>query len=62
MKSGKRQVDVTQEVWVVVSGEQESELRRLVADFARLLQQESIYLERLESSVEFIAPATEENE
>jgi hypothetical protein len=62
MKSGKKQVDVTQEIWVVVPDKDEGELRRLVAGIAQLLEQESIYLERLESSVEFIAPAADESE
>jgi hypothetical protein len=61
MKGGRKQVDVTQEVWVVVPEKDEAALRKLVAGFSRLLKQESIYLERVESTVEFISPPEEDD-
>jgi hypothetical protein len=62
MKSGKKQVDVTQEVWIVVPERDEVQLRELVAEFAKLLGQESMYLERIDSTVEFISPPAEEED
>src|ERR1700693_5897988 len=56
MKSGKKQVDRSLEVWVVVEEPDEEALKDIVAGFATLLGQESIYLERVNSTVEFIPP------
>lgn len=56
MASGKKQVDWAMQVWVVVAEEDEGELKEATADFARLLDQESIYLERTNSVVDFISP------
>lgn len=62
MKTGRKQVDVTQEIWVVVPEKDEPALRKMIAGFARLLDQESIYLERVESTVEFIPPPADEDD
>ncbi len=56
MKSGKKQVDWTLQVWVAVEEEDEDALKEMVAGFAELLGQESMYLERVNSTVEFIPP------
>lgn len=62
MASGRKQIDVTQEVWVVVREKDEARLRSMVAGFARMLKQESIYLERVESTVEFISSPADEDD
>jgi hypothetical protein len=56
MKSGQKQVDWSLEVWVAVEEQDEDALKDMVAGFAELLGQESIYLERVNSTVEFIPP------
>ena len=56
MKSGQKQVDWSLEVWVAVEEQDEGALKEMVAVFAELLGQESIYLERVNSTVEFIPP------
>jgi hypothetical protein len=58
MKSGHKQVDWSIEVWVAVEEQDENELKEMVAGFAELLGQESIYLEKVNSTVEFIPPRT----
>lgn len=61
MKSGAKQMDRSLEVWVVVDEQDEGVLRDLVAGFAAVLDQEAIYLERVNSSVEFIPPYNSED-
>lgn len=56
MKSGQKQVDWSLQVWVAVEEQDEDALKEMVAGFAELLGQESIYLERVNSTVEFIPP------
>ena len=56
MKSGQKQVDWCLQVWVAVEEQDEQALKEMVAGFAELLGQESIYLERVNSTVEFIPP------
>ena len=56
MKDGQKKVDQSLEVWVAVAEEDEEALKVMVASFATLLEQESIYLERVNSTVEFIPP------
>lgn len=56
MKSGKKQVDRSLQVWVVVEEQDENALKEMVAGFAELLEQESIFLERVNSTVEFVPP------
>lgn len=57
MKSGMKQIDITQEVWIAIDEEDEQALKKLVAQFAARLDQESMWLERIHSSVEFIPPS-----
>jgi hypothetical protein len=59
MKSGQKKVDRSLEVWVAVEEEDEAALKDMVAGFAALLGQESIYLERVNSTVELIPPKAE---
>jgi hypothetical protein len=56
MKTGQKHVDWSLEVWVAVDEGDEDTLKEMVAGFAELLGQESIYLERVNSTVEFIPP------
>jgi hypothetical protein len=56
MKSGKKKVDRTLQVWVAVEEKDQEALRGLVGEFAMLLGQESMYLEKINSTVEFIPP------
>ncbi len=56
MRSGKKQVDRCAQYWVVIDKKDESALKKMVAGFAAMLDQESIYLERVSSSVEFVEP------
>jgi hypothetical protein len=58
MSSGSKQVDTCLEVWVASENDQGSldQLRRMVASFASLLGQETMYFERTGSAVEFIGP------
>src|SRR5262245_11300850 len=60
MKSGHKQVDITQEVWIAIEEAEEPALKALVSRFAALLGQETIYLERTGGIVEFIPPPNEE--
>ncbi|HEX4130852.1 MAG TPA: hypothetical protein VHZ24_12485 [Pirellulales bacterium] len=56
MKGGQKQVDDSLEVWVVIEEDAEAELREMVAGFGAELGQESMYLERTTSTVEFVRP------
>lgn len=56
MKSGKKQVDRSLEVWVVIEEADEQALIDMVAGFATLLGQESMYLEKVNSTVLFVPP------
>jgi hypothetical protein len=58
MKSGQKQIDVTQEVWIAIEEEDETALKEMVGRFATLLGQETIYLERTGGTVEFIPPSS----
>lgn len=58
MKSGKKQTDHALEIWIAVEEADEPALKHLVATYAGILKQESLYLERTASTVEFIAPLT----
>ena len=59
MKSGQKQVDKSLEVWVVINEQDEPVLMEMVAGFAGLLDQEAIYLEKVQSTIEFIPPKTD---
>ncbi|MEX0712809.1 MAG: hypothetical protein WD278_10695 [Pirellulales bacterium] len=54
MKTGEKQVDRSLQFWVVVDEGQENALRELVSGFGAMLGQESMYLERTGSTVEFV--------
>ena len=56
MKSGRKKVDRSLEVWVAIDEEDEDALKEMVAGFAALLGQEAMYLERVSSNVDFIPP------
>ncbi len=56
MTDGSKQVDNLVEVWVAVDEVDEPELRELVANICGLLKQETLYCERVMSTVEFIPP------
>ncbi len=60
MKTGEKQVDITQEAWIAIDESEEPGLRALVSRFAALLGQETMYLERTGGTVEFIPPPAEE--
>ncbi len=63
MKSGTKQVDRCAEMWILVDEQNVAELKQMVARFADLLDQESMYLEFAGSTtVEFIEPQSEEFE
>ena len=56
MANGKKAIDHLVQVWIVVQDGQENELRQIVAELGAKLGQETMYLERTGSTVEFIAP------
>jgi hypothetical protein len=60
LERGQKQDDGSLEVWVVVDEVDEPARKALVGEFAALLVQESIYFERINSTVEFIPPTAEE--
>lgn len=62
MRDGSRQVDQSLQVWVGVGAEEVGQLKTLVARFAALLGQESMYLERSGGTIEFIAPPEQDHE
>src|SRR5438045_2777716 len=57
MQSGEKQIDITAEVWIVIDDEDEAALKQLVAKFAAVLGQETMYLERTGGVVDFIPPS-----
>lgn len=57
MRSGQKQVDKCAQYWVLIDKKDAPVLKRMVAGFASLLDQESIYLERMHSDVEFVEPS-----
>jgi hypothetical protein len=61
MKDGSQKNDKTTCFWLVVTEDKVQALRAIIADICRLLGQESMYLERVESSVEFVKPSISES-
>lgn len=61
-QTGQKQVEQLLQVWVVVEEAQLDELRQLVAKYATLLAQESMYFEVGASHVEFIRPLSEKDQ
>jgi hypothetical protein len=49
-------------IWIGVQKNKVPALRRLVAKFARELGQESLYLERTGSTIEFVRPLPPEDD
>lgn len=62
MKSGKKKVDRSLEVWVAIEESDEEALKAMVAEFAAILGQESIYFEKVNSEIEFIPPKSLDRE
>jgi len=56
MSDGKKQVDHSQQYGILVKEECVAELRQLVAELGAKLGQESMYLKRTYSTVDFIPP------
>ena len=56
MQDGTKQVDHSLEVWIAVEEVDVPALKRIVATYAGISKQESLYLERTGGTVEFIAP------
>ena len=56
MQDGTKQVDESAAIWVAVLEEEVPELKRIVAVYAGILGQESMYLERTGGTVEFVPP------
>ncbi|HEY4330828.1 MAG TPA: hypothetical protein VGN88_13890 [Phycisphaerae bacterium] len=54
MKSGQKQEDDHLKIWVLISPEDAEPLRELVRKFCRELGQESMWLEKTMSIVEFV--------
>jgi hypothetical protein len=56
MRNGEKKVEHSLQVWVAVEEEDVVELEALVAKFASVLGQETMYLERTGSAVRFVPP------
>lgn len=56
MKDGTKQLDRLLEIWILVDKEREPLIRPMVAEFASILEQEVMFLERVESFVDFVSP------
>jgi hypothetical protein len=61
MADGSKQVDWSSPIWITLEESMIDALKELVGSFAERLGQESMYLERTESTVEFIYPLTDED-
>ncbi len=59
MANGSTASDNTLEVWVAFDSDKIDVLRKMVSRFARILKQEKIYFEVMDSEVEFIGPDLE---
>jgi hypothetical protein len=62
MDNGTLAHDESLKVWVVVDPGREEELKKLAAQFAGILRQESLYFEVTEAEVEFVRPLPENGE
>ncbi len=56
MANGKKAVDHLIQVWIVIQQGQEEVLRQIVAELGAKLGQETMYLEKTGSTVDFVAP------
>jgi len=59
MENGAKQEDILEQVWLAVEENLLDELRELVSGFASVLQQERMYFEIIEASVELLSPTPE---
>jgi len=59
MANGNMATDTTLDVWVAVDPDNIDVLRKMASRFARMLKQETIYFEVMDSEVEFIGPEQE---
>ena len=59
MASGQMHTDICLQVWIAVDPDRIGGIKQLAAWIGRVLRQESVYFEVLESDVEFIPPETE---
>ena len=59
MANGSMATDSTLDVWVAVDPDNIDVLRKMASRFARMLKQETIYFEVMDSEVEFIGPELE---
>ena len=59
MADGTIATDKSLEVWIAVESDKIEVLRKLTSRFARILKQETIYFEVMNSEVEFIEPEHE---
>ncbi len=59
MANGSMATDTTLDVWVAVDPDNIDVLKKMASRFARMLKQEKIYFEVMDSEVEFIGPELE---
>lgn len=59
MKNGEMAHDTTLDVWIAFNPDKREVLKKMVGRFARMLKQETIYFEDMDSVVEFIKPEPE---
>jgi len=59
MANGNMATDTTLDVWVATDPDKINVLRKMASRFARMLKQETIYFEVMDSEVEFIGPEQE---
>lgn len=62
MRDRSKKIDRSLIIWIGIHNKQKAALKRLVAKFARELGQESLYLERSGSTIEFIRPLPPEDD
>lgn len=62
MKSGRKQEDRLLKVWVLIPPERSQNLKELVRQFCLRLGQESMWLEKSMSIVEFVGPESQSGE
>jgi len=61
MASGARQDDDSLQIWIWVSEDDIPDLRKLVGTVGRMLGQETMYLERVEGTLDLIPPDESES-
>ena len=58
MEDGRKQVDHSLEIWIMIREEFVSDLKQLVGRLGAKLGQESMYFERTGGTIDFIPPQT----